>query len=54
MLCHFLFEVCNCEANWRMEDIVGRMVEEVKAEVGDRKAIIALSGGIDSRSGIGD
>jgi GMP synthase (glutamine-hydrolysing) len=31
-----------------MEDIIGKMVEGVKAEVGEGKAIIALSGGIDS------
>jgi GMP synthase (glutamine-hydrolysing) len=48
MLSNFLFEVCRCEANWRMEDVVERMVKEVRAEVGDGKAIIALSGGIDS------
>jgi GMP synthase (glutamine-hydrolysing) len=48
MLRNFLFEVCKCEANWKMEDIIGKMVKEVKAEVGEGKAIIALSGGIDS------
>jgi GMP synthase (glutamine-hydrolysing) len=48
MLRNFLFEVCKCKANWRMEDMIDRMVEEVKAEVGEGKAIIALSGGIDS------
>jgi GMP synthase (glutamine-hydrolysing) len=48
MLRNFLFEVCKCEANWGMEDVIGRMVEEVKAEVGEGKAIIALSGGVDS------
>jgi GMP synthase (glutamine-hydrolysing) len=31
-----------------MEDLVGKMVAELKAEVGDAKAIIGLSGGIDS------
>ncbi|MEM3588094.1 MAG: glutamine-hydrolyzing GMP synthase, partial [Candidatus Jordarchaeaceae archaeon] len=48
MLHNFLFEVCRCEANWKMEDVIERMVEEVKAEVGEGKVIIALSGGIDS------
>ncbi|MEM4726745.1 MAG: glutamine-hydrolyzing GMP synthase, partial [Candidatus Bathyarchaeia archaeon] len=48
MFRNFLFEVCKCEANWRMEDVIERMIEEVKAEVGEGKAIIALSGGIDS------
>jgi len=48
MLYNFLFEVCRCEANWKMEDVLKQMVKEVKEEVGDGKAIIALSGGIDS------
>jgi GMP synthase (glutamine-hydrolysing) len=48
MLRNFIFEVCKCESNWKMEDIIGKMVEGVKAEVGEGKAIIALSGGIDS------
>jgi len=48
MLRNFIFEVCKCEANWKMEDIIGKMTEEIMAEVGDGKAIIALSGGIDS------
>jgi GMP synthase (glutamine-hydrolysing) len=48
MLRNFIFEVCRCEANWKMEDIIEKMIEAVKAEVGEGKAIIALSGGIDS------
>ncbi|MEM0008218.1 MAG: glutamine-hydrolyzing GMP synthase [Candidatus Bathyarchaeia archaeon] len=48
MLRNFLFEVCGCVANWKMENIIDKMVEEVKREVGEGKAIIALSGGIDS------
>lgn len=48
MIRNFLFEVCKCEANWKMEDVVGRIIEEIRQEVGESKAIIALSGGIDS------
>ena len=48
MLHNFIFEVCKCEANWQMEDIIEKMVQEIKAEVGEGKAIIGLSGGIDS------
>ncbi|MGQ9623736.1 MAG: glutamine-hydrolyzing GMP synthase [Candidatus Bathycorpusculaceae bacterium] len=48
MLRNFIFEVCECKANWKMEDIIEKMISEVKAEVGGEKAIIALSGGIDS------
>lgn len=45
---NFLFEICRCEANWRMENLVDKLIEEVKNEIGCEKAIIALSGGIDS------
>jgi len=48
MLRNFIFEVCRCEANWKVEDIVDKMVKEIKSEVGSAKAIIGLSGGIDS------
>jgi GMP synthase (glutamine-hydrolysing) len=48
MLRNFLFEVCKCKSNWKMEDIIEKLIKEVKAEVGEEKAIIALSGGIDS------
>jgi GMP synthase (glutamine-hydrolysing) len=48
MLSNFIFEVCKCKANWQMEDLIGKMVKEIDTEVGDAKAIIGLSGGIDS------
>ena len=48
MLRNFIFEVCKCEANWQMGDIIEKMVQEIKAEAGEEKAIIGLSGGIDS------
>ena len=49
MLRNFIFQVCKCEANWQMEDLIGKMVAELKSEIGENKAIIGLSGGIDSR-----
>ncbi|MCL1976991.1 MAG: glutamine-hydrolyzing GMP synthase [Candidatus Bathyarchaeota archaeon] len=48
MLHNFIFNVCRCEANWQMENLVEKMVQELKTEVGEGKAIIGLSGGIDS------
>ncbi|MDH5481440.1 MAG: glutamine-hydrolyzing GMP synthase [Candidatus Bathyarchaeota archaeon] len=48
MLRNFIFAVCKCEVNWKMEDIIEKMVEEIRREVGEGRAIIALSGGIDS------
>jgi len=48
MIRNFVFEVCKCKANWKMENLIGKMTKEVKTEVGKSKAIIGLSGGIDS------
>jgi GMP synthase (glutamine-hydrolysing) len=48
MLHNFIFEVCRCKANWQMEDLIEKMVKEIKSEVDEGKAIIGLSGGIDS------
>jgi GMP synthase (glutamine-hydrolysing) len=48
MLRNFVFEVSNCEANWKMEDFIESAVREIKQAIGESKAIIALSGGIDS------
>jgi GMP synthase (glutamine-hydrolysing) len=48
MLRNYVFEVCKCEANWQVEDLIERMVNEIKADVGEATAIIGLSGGIDS------
>jgi GMP synthase (glutamine-hydrolysing) len=48
MLKNFIFEVCRCAANWNIEDFVEKAVAEVERKVKHRKAIVALSGGIDS------
>jgi GMP synthase (glutamine-hydrolysing) len=48
MLQNFIFKICKCEANWQMEGIIEKMVQELKTEIGNEKAIIGLSGGIDS------
>jgi len=48
MLRNFLFEVSNCEPNWQMEDFIKKAVKEIKHAVRTGKAVVALSGGIDS------
>jgi GMP synthase (glutamine-hydrolysing) len=48
MLRNFIFDVCGCEPNWRMEGFITRSVKEIRQTVGNEKAIVALSGGIDS------
>jgi GMP synthase (glutamine-hydrolysing) len=48
MLSNFIFEVCKCKANWRPKSLIDKTVSETQKIVGDGKAIIGLSGGIDS------
>ena len=44
----FLFEVCQAEANWNMKNFVEDQIEAVRRQVGDKKVLLALSGGVDS------
>ncbi|MEF9916321.1 MAG: glutamine-hydrolyzing GMP synthase [Lachnospiraceae bacterium] len=48
MLNEFVFHICKAEANWNMENFVSDQIEIVKRQVGDRKVLLALSGGVDS------
>jgi GMP synthase (glutamine-hydrolysing) len=48
MLQNFIFRVCKCQANWQMEDLIGKMIKELQTETHGARAIIGLSGGIDS------
>ncbi|MEM1581610.1 MAG: glutamine-hydrolyzing GMP synthase [Candidatus Bathyarchaeia archaeon] len=48
ILRNFIFNICGCQQNWRMSGFIKRAIEEIKSSVRDGKAIIALSGGIDS------
>ena len=44
----FLFDECKAEANWNMKNFVADQIEIVRRQVGDRKVLLALSGGVDS------
>lgn len=44
----FLFETCKAEANWNMKNFVEDQVELIRKQVGDKKVLLALSGGVDS------
>ncbi len=48
MLYNFLYEICKCKGDWVMDNFIERTVDELKAEIGDRKVILGLSGGVDS------
>jgi len=48
MLNNFLFKICRCEKDWNMEDFMKKTIGDIRKKIGDKKAIIALSGGVDS------
>lgn len=48
LLSNFLFKVCNLEPSWTMDNIVEEKIAQIRARVGDKKVILALSGGVDS------
>ena len=44
----FVFDTCKAEANWNMKNFVADQIEIVRKQVGDKKVLLALSGGVDS------
>jgi len=48
VLQRFLYDLAGCEPTWTMDSIIDSQVDAVRAQVGDRRAICGLSGGVDS------
>lgn len=48
LLSTFLFDTCKAEKNWNMKNFVADQTELVRRQVGDRRVLLALSGGVDS------
>ena len=48
ILRNFLYGVCGLRGDWRMEDYRDRAVEELREKIGDKRVLLALSGGVDS------
>ena len=44
----FVFGACGAQANWNMENFIADQVELIRRQVGDKKVLLALSGGVDS------
>jgi GMP synthase (glutamine-hydrolysing) len=44
----FVFGECKAEANWNMKNFIEDQVELIRKQVGDKKVLLALSGGVDS------
>ncbi|MDD7656240.1 MAG: glutamine-hydrolyzing GMP synthase, partial [Veillonellaceae bacterium] len=48
MLSNFVYNVCKCAGDWRMDSFVESTIQQLKEKIGDGKALCALSGGVDS------
>jgi GMP synthase (glutamine-hydrolysing) len=48
MIRNFVYHVCQCQPTWTTEAFVDQAVREVRARVGEKRVLLALSGGVDS------
>lgn len=45
---NFVYHICDCEPTWTTAAFVEESLREIKARLGDKKVLLALSGGVDS------
>ena len=45
---NFLYGICGCSGDWRVEDFVEAAVAQIREQVGDARVVLGLSGGVDS------
>ena len=48
MLHNFVYNVCGCTGDWKMDSFVENNVEALRKRIGSGKVLCALSGGVDS------
>lgn len=48
LLERFLFHICGCSGDWNMGSFIENTVQSIRKQVGDKKVLCALSGGVDS------
>ena len=45
---NFIYNVCGCQGTWKMSSFAQETINKLKEKIGDKKALCALSGGVDS------
>lgn len=45
---NFVYHICECEPTWTTEAFVSEAIREIRAKVGEKRVLLALSGGVDS------
>lgn len=48
MLSNFVYQVCGCHGDWKMDTFVESTIASLRAKVGNGRVLCALSGGVDS------
>ena len=48
ILANFLFKICGCRGDWKMEDWIAETVERMRERIGGDEVVLGLSGGVDS------
>ncbi|MEM8641382.1 MAG: glutamine-hydrolyzing GMP synthase [Cyanobacteria bacterium P01_G01_bin.54] len=48
LICNFVYHICKCEPTWTTEIFVEESIREIRGKVGDKRVLLALSGGVDS------
>lgn len=48
MLKSFLYDVCECKGDWKMESFIDTTVAQLREQIGDKGVVLGLSGGVDS------
>ena len=48
LLKNFVFDTCCAQPNWNMKNFIDDQIELIRRQVGDKKVLLALSGGVDS------
>jgi GMP synthase (glutamine-hydrolysing) len=48
ILSNFVYDVCGCKGTWDLSDFIEENVSKIRNKIGKGKAVIALSGGVDS------
>ncbi len=48
LLKNFIVDVCGCKQDWTPAAFINETVEKIKQQAGDKKVVMALSGGVDS------
>ena len=48
ILSNFIFDVCKCNADWKMDDFAKSSIEKYRKELEGKRVLLGLSGGLDS------